>query len=115
VKREDKKKNKKNINGRVIELCQRFVSNIPLWKAKCKIADAETTVKSEAFIMGLPKMRVLNVARFGQIHKVKCRLLFQLTRCTNTACCQSHPVEMFIKATIPCDSRGVWLFATSGV
>jgi hypothetical protein len=35
--------------------------------------------------------------------KVKCLLLFQLARCTNRACCQSHPVEMFIKTTMPRD------------
>jgi hypothetical protein len=31
-------------------------------------------------------------------HKVKCRLLFQLA---TRACCQSHPVKMFINATMP--------------
>jgi hypothetical protein len=46
-------------------------------------------------------MRVLNVAKVGQTHKVKCRLLFQLARCTNRACCQSHHVKMFIKAAMP--------------
>jgi hypothetical protein len=49
-------------------LCQRFVSNLPLWKTNRKIADAETSVNSDAFIMGLPKMRVLNVSRVGQTH-----------------------------------------------
>jgi hypothetical protein len=44
------------------------VSNIPLWKANRRIADAETSVNSDAFIMGLPKMRVLNVASVGQTH-----------------------------------------------
>jgi hypothetical protein len=38
-------------------------------------------------------------------HKVKFRLLFQLTRCTNRACCQFHPVKMFIKTTVPRDKR----------
>jgi hypothetical protein len=50
-------------------------------------------------------MRVLNEARVGQTHKVKCRLFFQLARCTNRAYGQSHPVEMFIKAAIPRDKR----------
>jgi hypothetical protein len=50
------------------ELCQRFVSNLPLYKANRKIADAKTSVNSDAFIMGLPKMHVLNVARVGQTH-----------------------------------------------
>jgi hypothetical protein len=36
---------------------------------------------------------------------VKCRLPYQLARCTNRACCQSHPVKMFIKATMPRDKR----------
>jgi hypothetical protein len=49
-------------------LCQRFVSNLPLWKANHRIADAETSVYSIAFIMGLPNMRVLNVVRVGQTH-----------------------------------------------
>jgi hypothetical protein len=48
------------------ELCQSFVSNVPLSKANRRIADAETSVNSNAFIKGLPKMRVLNVARVGQ-------------------------------------------------
>jgi hypothetical protein len=50
------------------ELCQRFVSNLPLWKANRRIADAETSINSDALIMGLPKLRVLNVARVGQTH-----------------------------------------------
>jgi hypothetical protein len=49
-------------------LCQRFVSNLPLWKANRRIADAEAFVNSDAFIMGWPKMRVLNVARVRQAH-----------------------------------------------
>jgi hypothetical protein len=54
----------------LIELCQRFVSNLPLWKANRRIADAEAeaSVNSDAFIMVLPKMRVLNVAKLGQTH-----------------------------------------------
>jgi hypothetical protein len=36
-----------------------------------KQTDAETSVNSDAFITGLPKMRVLNVARVGQTH-TKC-------------------------------------------
>jgi hypothetical protein len=55
--------------------------------------------------MGLPKMLVLNEARVGQTHKVKCRPLFQLTRCTNRAYGRSHPVEMFIKAAMPRDKK----------
>jgi hypothetical protein len=50
------------------ELCQRFVCKLPLWKANHRIADAETFVNSNAFIMGFPKMRVLNVERVGQTH-----------------------------------------------
>jgi hypothetical protein len=36
--------------------------------------------------MGLPKMRVLNVARAGQTQSE-----VPSPRCTNRACCQSHP------------------------
>jgi hypothetical protein len=50
-------------------LCQRFVFNLPLWKANRRIVDAGT---SDAFIMGLPKMRVLNVARVEKTHKKWC-------------------------------------------
>jgi hypothetical protein len=53
------------------ELCQRFVSNLPIWKANRMITDAETSVNSVAFIMGLRKMCVLNVARVGQTHHTK--------------------------------------------
>jgi hypothetical protein len=48
------------------EVCQRFLSNLPLWKANCRIADAVASVNSDALTMGLPKMRVLNVAKVGQ-------------------------------------------------
>jgi hypothetical protein len=34
------------------ELCQRFVSNLPLWKANRRIEDAETSVNFDAFNMG---------------------------------------------------------------
>jgi hypothetical protein len=81
-------------------LCQRFVANLPLWKANRRIADAETSVNSNAFIMGLPKMACSLCSKCRiDTHKVKCHLPFQLARCTNRACCQSHPVE--IEATRP--------------
>jgi hypothetical protein len=50
------------------ELCQKFVSNFPLCKANSRIVDAEASVNSDTFIMGLPKMRVLNLAKVGQTH-----------------------------------------------
>jgi hypothetical protein len=68
------------------------------------MVDTETSVNSDAFIMGLLKMSILNVARVG-LGVSECRLLFQLTRCTKKACCQSHPVEMFIKTTMPRDKK----------
>jgi hypothetical protein len=37
-------------------------SNLLLWKANRRIEDAKTSANSGAFIMDLPKMRVLNVA-----------------------------------------------------
>jgi hypothetical protein len=47
---------------------QRFVSYLPLWKANCRIADADTSANSDVFISGLPKLRVLNVTWVGQTH-----------------------------------------------
>jgi hypothetical protein len=44
-------------------------SNLPLWKASRRVADAEASVNSDALTMGLPKMRVLNVAKVGQTDK----------------------------------------------
>jgi hypothetical protein len=49
-------------------MCQRFVSNLPLWKANRRIVDAKTSVNSYGFIIGLPKMLVLNIERVEQIH-----------------------------------------------
>jgi hypothetical protein len=63
------KKQKRNKTDKDRELCQIFVSNnLPLWKTNRRIADAETSANSDAFIMNLPKMRVLSVARVGQTH-----------------------------------------------
>jgi hypothetical protein len=43
-------------------------SNLPLWKGNRRITDAETSVNSDAFIMGLLKMRVLNIEGVRQTH-----------------------------------------------
>jgi hypothetical protein len=59
---------KKLIEARVIDLkvdvlkILSVFSNLLLWKANRRIADAKTSANSGAFIMDLPKMRVLNVA-----------------------------------------------------
>jgi hypothetical protein len=45
-----------------------FVFNLPLWKANRNIADAGTSVISDAFIMGLPEMRVFNVFNESDRH-----------------------------------------------
>jgi hypothetical protein len=65
------------------------VSNLSLWEANCRIEDADTYAKSNAFNIGLSNLRVINIARVERTH-TKCSAVSFSNWQDAQTCCQSQ-------------------------